>query len=129
MHVHKNIYTLQTHIKLVHAMFLVSHIKLVHGMLFLVSFTSYFLNIFSKIGDRRCKNPFSTFGNFHKSGATLSSTKYHDSSHKISSRVNWDLDFQMALYLCLLRNLMECTAFKRNTQARNVNVNPPSREV
>lgn len=36
--------------------------------MFLISLTSYLLDIVLKIGGRRSKNPFSTFDNFHKSG-------------------------------------------------------------
>lgn len=98
------------------------HCFLPHLLFFLI----FSLKLGVGVGGRwqLCKNPFSIFGDFQNPMSLPSSIKHHDLPNKMSSRSNWNLEFLMPRYFLLPRCLRECTAFGRNSEARNVNADP-----
>lgn len=96
--------------------------------MFLTPFT-FFLDIFPKIGGveaggNYARIHFPSLAIFTNLMSLSSSIKHHDLPNKMSSRSNWNLEFLMPRYFLLPRCLRECTAFGRNSEARNVNTDP-----
>lgn len=96
--------------------------------MFLTPFT-FFLDIFPKFGGVGAGG---NYARIHFPSLVIStnlmslssSVKHHNLPNKMSSRSNWNLEFLMPRYFLLPRCLRECTAFGRNSEARNVNADP-----